>query len=187
MRSAIGQVISYNGISGEPGWLLLLGYPPSLRDALKQGGKVTRPLGKRASSSTACPVFVLGLWVSASSHAGSTQPPHQTHLCCKCTGQQLCPAPGNLSSMGIADTGRELSCHLSCVHGPLGPWAQAKELAVCLGAAQDKEHPFPTQQYYQDAWVCGAPPAIATQHCPCGMWTPNWVPNTDISCNPHSP
>lgn len=143
MRSAIGQAISYNSISREPGWLLLLGYPPALRDALKQGGEVTRPLGKRASSSTACPVFVLVLWVSASSHVGSTQPPHQTRLCYRCTSWQLCPAPGNLSSMAIAGTGRELPCHRSCVHGPLGAWAQGKGLAVCLEAAQVKKHPFP--------------------------------------------
>lgn len=143
MRSAIGQTISYNSISGEPGWLLVLRYPPALRNALKQGGEVTRPLGRRASSSTAFPEVILGVWVSASSHIGSTQPHHQTHLCYKCTSWQLCPAPGNLPSMARAGTVRELPCHLFCVHGPLGAWAQGKGLAVCLGAAQGKKHPFP--------------------------------------------
>lgn len=187
VRSAIDQAISYNSISREPGWLLDLGYLPASRDAPKHGGKVIRPLGKRAASTTACPVFVLGLSISASSHVGSTQPPHQTHLCHRCISQQLCPAPRNLSSMGIAGTGRELSCHPSCAHGPLGACAQGRGLAVGLGAAQDKRHPFPHAAVLLRCiglW-CSSSNCFSAL----SLWhvDPKLCSQLDMSCDPCSP
>lgn len=92
------------------------------------------------------------------------QPCHQTHLYCKCALVSnsvyllgACPPLGSQACAG-SHTLPAFLCPK-----PVGAWTQEKELAACVGSAQDKKHSFP---YHLPAQLEGTGLLCFSSRCP---------------------
>jgi len=105
---------------------------------------------------------------------GFRSQPHFMWKACSLATKLICTANVHLSA--TASISWELVLHwvhrhvqgatpyqLSCAQKPVGAWTQEKELAACVGSAQDKKHSFP---YHLPAQLEGMGLLCFSSRCP---------------------